>query len=614
MASFNVANDGVKGLTESQLKVIVDAYKEVALSVDKLLGRDGEDWNLSVYNRAGGIGIQLKTLGMTVNRTILPDSGALYHEYFELSSKYQGKGINDHMAQASLKLVKEFGIKTVPIHANLDIGGYAWLRKGAWPHEGRVVLEFIAEEAKYYPELAEGFLAKIKTLNDTELKAYMFSTDFQKYKKVFLGSDWEGAFDVTDPVVRTAMEKGAKSAHKLSQSLVAKAPLTANDKIMDRFVRHQTYILRYAGGLRNRVLPTLAKSERNVYDTVVKWVTKAEGNRTLTGSSGRKWQADFEKALSGTRATAWADITEEVTTELRELAISEASVGVAMIEGSVPVVLGMTLPPASQLISIVNSQPFEGRTLKQWMEATEEADVQRMLKYAKTGIIQGQTPTEIARGIIGTKQTGYADGVARKAFHDIESVLLTLTNGIQNESKQALYEANADIIKDELYVATLDIGTTFVCAGNDGKTFKRGTGPIPPLHFRCRSLRVPYFGPDSFNNRPFNSGTEKQVLQEYAKKANISKVTSRADLPRGHKTKYDAFAQVRKRELVGAIPAKTNFNTFLGNQTEAFQNEYLGPTRADAFRRGDITLDKFVARDGDVLTLNELREKGMQID
>lgn len=388
---------------------------------------------------------------------------------------------------------------------------------------------------------------------------------------------------------------------------------TSNEKILDSYIRHQTYLIRYAGGLRNEVLPKVAATEKTLYDSIVEWTAKANGDRSLTGDSGRKWQREFEAVINGVRKPAWTAVANEVTEQLKELAIAEAAAAAVTIEGAVPVVLGMALPPAAQLTAVVNSQPFQGRTLKGWLERTAQADVDRILLYAKTGITQGRTPTEIARGAVGSKAANYTDGMARKAFRDLESVLLTVTNGIQQEAKQALYQANSDIIKEELFVATLDSRTTLVCASNDGKRFKRGKGPIPPLHFRCRSTRIPYLDPESLRNRGFDSSTEKELLQEYSQKANIAKVSKRSALPRGQKATFDAFARDRRRQLIGQVPAAKTYNSWLKSQTKEFQDEVLGPTRAEMFRKNEITLDKFVARDGDVLTLDQLRRKGLEV-
>ena len=389
--------------------------------------------------------------------------------------------------------------------------------------------------------------------------------------------------------------------------------MTSNEQILDRYIRHQTYLLRYAGGLRNRVLPDLAATELSVHDALIKWLSRAEGNRTLTGKVGRKWQSDFEKTLAEIRRPAWDLMHSKIAGELKELAVSEAAVGATIIETSLPVVVGMSLPPASKLVGIVNSQPFQGRTLKQWMDSAQRADIGALVSRAKIGIVQGRTPTQIAREIIGTKSAKYADGAARKAFRDTESIILTVTNGVQSEAKQALYEANADVIKHELFVATLDARTTLICASNDGKKFLRGEGPIPPLHFRCRSLRVPYVDPNHLGARGFDRRTERELVGEYANASGLPRTTSRGSLPRGHKGKYDQFATKRGRELVGQVPGKSTYSEWLKTQTTEFQNQSLGPTRAKMFRSGEITLDKFVARDGDTLTLKQLQEKGFEI-
>ncbi len=381
---------------------------------------------------------------------------------------------------------------------------------------------------------------------------------------------------------------------------------TSNDVILDRYIKHQTYLMRYAGGLRNIVTPRLLETEKGLYDDVVKWISKTDDNRTLTGKAGRKWQKDFEKVIRDRREPAWDSIYDKIDEELKELAIIEAGVAAKIIDDASPVILDMKLPPVEQLVAIVNSQPFEGRTLKNWVKRTSEADVSRFLTNAKIGVIQGQTPTQIARDLLGTPKFKRRDAKTRKAFRDIESVILTLTNGVQNEAKQALYKANSDVIQKEKFVATLDARTTLVCASNDNKVFNSGEGPIPPLHFRCRSMRVPYLRYGEIGERGFDPTTEEDLLDEYAKSANIDKVKTRGDLPRGYKTKYDKFARKRKRELIGREPVTKSYNEWLKDQSVAFQNRVLGKTRAIMFRKGDITLDKFVARNGDTITLDEL--------
>jgi SPP1 gp7 family putative phage head morphogenesis protein len=381
--------------------------------------------------------------------------------------------------------------------------------------------------------------------------------------------------------------------------------VTTNEQILDAYIRHQIYILRYAGGLRNEVVPFLHITDARLEEIILAYIGKAGENRILTGVKGRKWQTEFEKALHSLRDPAWGQVSQNIIDEMRAFAVNEAAAGAAVIEGAVPVILNLSLPPVAQLVGIVNSQPFEGRTLKKWLEKNKMDDVQRILTRAKIGIVQGQTPTQIAADIVGEKKIG------TKAYRDIESVLLTLTNGIQQEAKQALYQANQDIIKTELFVATLDSRTTMVCMGNDGKTFKRGDGPIPPLHFRCRSLRVPVINAKNLGDRPYNSATEKQLVTDYAEQNNLGKITRVADLPMEHEKRYLRFARAEMPKYVGTVPATTSYNTWLKRQTKDFQDDVLGPSRAKIFRKGGVSLDRFTARSGDMLTLDELKKKGI---
>jgi hypothetical protein len=63
--------------------------------------------------------------------------------------------------------------------------------------------------------------------------------------------------------------------------------------------------------------------------------------------------------------------------------------------------------------------------------------------------------------------------------------------------------------------------------------------------------------------------------------------------------------------LVGQVPATTTYGEWFKTQTTEFQDQVLGSTRGEMFRNGGISLDKFTARDGDVLTLDELKRKGL---
>ena len=159
-----------------------------------------------------------------------------------------------------------------------------------------------------------------------------------------------------------------------------------------------------------------------------------------------------------------------------------------------------------------------------------------------------------------------------------------------------------------MFVATLDIRTTIECARNDGETFTLGNGPKPPLHFRCRSLRVPYINPDNLGNRGYDASNNKEFLREFARENNLGTITNYSQLPRGYKGAYNKWSRKRIRQEVGQVPATTSFQKWFDNQSSEFQREYLGPARFEIYRQHGLKLDKFVTRDGYELTVDQLNK------
>lgn len=630
--------------------VFVDMVKGLATEVEgdwsiasELLSHRGTDDALMVN-------IVNNKSGITIKRHILYNardkSYNVAHDLFQMNSGLQNSGIANKVNAATVNLANKFPFKTAFLEANLDVGGYAWLRKGAWPDQGLDALIDIANLKKEFGNkrevsLAEGLLRSLNNLTEAQARVYVMQPRFSIYKDIFLGSDWTGNFRLSDPLVKAAMRGDEYTKTKLiidriketklpidkidlnnlEAKLASLKPLietpvikpfirpTSNKQILDEYIKHQTYLMRFAEGLGDELGTLLSKSDDTLNDTLLKWLAKVE-DRSLASTGGRSWQKEFESAISANQAPAWDAIQQQSQKQLERLAITEAAVGASIIQGAIPVVLGLSLPSAAHLTGIVRSQPLEGRVLKAWLAKSQQANVDSIVTSAKAGIIQGQTPAQITRTIMGSQSVDYADGMARrKAQREIKSLVRTIVNGVQTEAKQALYEANADIIQDEIFIATLDSGTTLACAGNDNKVFKRGEGPMPPLHFGCRSTRVPYINPDNFGNRGFDPTTETELVEEYAKKNNLDSGNDRDSLPRGHKAKYDAFARKRKRELIGQVPALTSYNKWLKEQSVTFQNETLGKTRAELFRSGKLSVDKFTSATGETLTLKQLAKK-----
>lgn len=375
---------------------------------------------------------------------------------------------------------------------------------------------------------------------------------------------------------------------------------TVNEQLLDALIRHQTYLLRYSAGLRNRMLSILGATEE---DMMMRIRDKLRNSKGLTTPVEVRRMEALIEAIDKLRGSAWKDANTLLINEMGELGYQEPIHVQNLISTVSPVLVETVLPPARQLRAIVNSRPFEGALLRDWAEGLRMEDLRRIKGQIQVGMLAGEGSDVIA---------GRVANVLNTTVRQVEAISRTAVQHIANNARNDFMAENVDVITAELFVATLDSRTTPVCRANDGKTFPVGKGPRPPLHIACRSLRVAAFDGEVLGKRPAKASTEKQLLREYTAANDLQKVSSRSDLPRGTRTNYDAWARKRIRELTGQVPRAESYQTWLSKQTNSFQEDVLGVTKAKLFREGGLKLDKFVAADGTELTLEQLARKHAQ--
>ena len=380
-----------------------------------------------------------------------------------------------------------------------------------------------------------------------------------------------------------------------------RSSLTSNEELLDALIRHQTFLMRGAGSIRIEVISTLNETETALAALIRESFPK--GHTTIRNL--RKAFA-IEKQIRDIRHPAWIDSRKIMHSDFEQVIINESAFMANAVKTVAPVIVGLKEITPALTQALLTKSPFEGKTLLGWGKDLERADLDRINSSIKVGIQQGESGPQIARRVLGTIKQSGRDGVTQMTRRQVETVVLTAMNFYSNQAKEIFARDNSDIIKKELYVATLDNRTTAICRSLDGKIFKVGEGQMPPLHMRCRSLRVAILNGEVLGIRLAKFSTEKGLLREFTAKENIASVSSRKRLPRGTKGKFDKFSRQRIPELTGTVPAKTTYAEFLTRQSVEFQNDTLGVKKAQLFRKGNLKLDRFVARDGSELTLAEI--------
>lgn len=337
---------------------------------------------------------------------------------------------------------------------------------------------------------------------------------------------------------------------------------TVNEEFLDELIRRQIDTLRYSGGLATEIVRLLDRSERDLEKTIAARVKKANREGVDRGPAVTKRLKEIYADVQEVRAQAFEAIRQQVESDMAELAVDEADAVKRILDKISPVDLGIALPKARQLASIVKSV-FNGDTVRGWVDRMGEADAQRIADQISLGVAQGETIEQITARVLGTAANDWKDGVTQITRNGARTLARTLTNHVTNAARQDLYAANADIFSEEQYVATLDSRTTPQCRALDGKLFKIGEGPMPPIHWNCRSTRIPVIAP-----------LDGDRASEF-----------------------------------GAVPAKQTYGPWLAKQSAAYQDEVLGPERGKLFRDGGLKIERFVDKNLTPLTLAQLKDR-----
>ena len=171
---------------------------------------------------------------------------------------------------------------------------------------------------------------------------------------------------------------------------------TANEELLDALVRHQIYILRYSGYVRNRMTTILNASEdelaRRIRDKL----------RTMQGlTKPVEWQRleALQGTLAAIRKESWDEATKFLTEEMVQLSYQEPIQLDAIFKTVLPVAVETVMPSARFLRQIALSRPFEGRILKEWADTMAADDIRRIHSSIQAGMVAGEDMATIEQGI-----------------------------------------------------------------------------------------------------------------------------------------------------------------------------------------------------------------------
>lgn len=353
--------------------------------------------------------------------------------------------------------------------------------------------------------------------------------------------------------------------------------------VVDRIVEHATYLERLKNGEgRGARAPMMAAAKR-VRSIVAELLEEVAG-------TARPWESVAHanavvRIAQELRAAAGVVHGQASDLVLRAARLEAEWQGVLLAK-SLPVQFDFARVPEAQLAALVR-RPVDGKPLADWTDGIAQFGLNGAKEALNRGLTRGAPIGEIAAEI-----RSVLDVSTRAA----ETITRTAVTHASSGARQEFAEQNADIIVGWRFVATLDSRTSKSCAAADGRVFRVGEGPMPPLHPNCRSTsQLLTRTPEELLN-----GTRKPVTLDYLRQAGDR--AARGERP-SLEERPDGTADTGSRR------ASTRYGAWLRDQPAATQDRVLGRTLGLAFRAGKAEIEDFVGADYRPLTIPEIEAR-----
>lgn len=377
----------------------------------------------------------------------------------------------------------------------------------------------------------------------------------------------------------------------------------AQNAIAQALAQHASFQYRASSAVVNvvsREIQALAGTLAKELLPLLDGMTQKEAQWFLAGQYKTARLKELRDAIQAYGADAGVVLKREWTESAPKLAAYEAGYAASMldqaIEGLPKVeVSGETVYKKAMQRPMSGGAPYGGKLVQDLLDEFPVTQTSRVMAAVKSGVVTGQTNSDIVKAIRGTKELNYQDGIAKIARGDAEMFVRTARNHVSSEALNHTYEKLG--AKEVIDVATLDGRTSKYCASIDGRRHEVGTNhPRPPYHPHCRTIQAPALDGTLIGQRPYVRALKVKKRDGSDRFRSIGDMTKKQREQAGLK--------------VGNVSANTTYGDWFSNQDAAFKQEWLGPKRYRLYQEGGYTLDRFAdPRTGRQYNLNELRER-----
>jgi hypothetical protein len=409
--------------------------------------------------------------------------------------------------------------------------------------------------------------------------------------------------------------------------------LDANTKYFDAGLRHQVGIRSFTGSEVNEILQLFEQADQRFTKNLR---SQLQGLKNTSLLDVDEKLAFVLSAITESRDELMGTFRKRFRKSLDDLAKVEIDFEERLVTSALPFTPKLNEVAPALLTAIVREKPFSSgtdtsRLLDQWLTGLSRTDKSQLREAIQLGLLQGDGIDTIVARIAGTSAAGFGDGILSVNRRNAEVLVRTAINHISNAARNLFWDANANIIRVLRWTATLDGRTTAICQSRDGKftptignTVPPGlpklvpAGARPPAHPLCRSVMMAAFDQsgvvDVLGNRPFvrdsQTGRKRQLDFRSETRAKFTQDQWSGFTAQERNARIRTTKELWAQENIGTVPSTITYDQWLRRQPSDFQDEVLGQKKAAKFREG-TTVDRFVDRQGNTLTLKQLAQRGI---
>lgn len=354
-----------------------------------------------------------------------------------------------------------------------------------------------------------------------------------------------------------------------------------NQSIVDAYVEYRAELIRFENRVVRDVLQVMLRGEEQAIGGIMNGYAKvlAKGDVSVWDGHGQRFHQNaldrVRKALEDVRPQAEAVLRKAIGDVAYDVQDEFISTLTQSLPKPVISELALSRVPERQLAIMLDSQfgsrlTGSAKLLNQAFSKINSQALARINAVMLDGVRDGVGMRRMQQ--LAKQALGAEDGVLGK---DVASYVRTMVQTGANDAATMMYEENADIVRAEQYIATLDTDTCPICGPLDGQIFRlvdgKSTAPKPPRHPSCRCFLSP-------------------VLSDW----------KAMGLP-------DDVSKDVKRILNGKPATKTKWSDWVSANPERLER-VLGPGRASLVQSGQVTL-KDLASTTEVFSIVDLQKR-----